>query len=76
MNEKRLEEIESTLAHHEQSLQDLSDLVQVQWKEIERLKRHLERASDTIEDLQDRLESGDKPMSVSDIAARNKPPHY
>lgn len=73
-DQEKITNIESALAHHDIQIQDLSEMISLQWKEIERLKRHLDKAYAKIEDLET---SGDKKqMSVSEIAASEKPPHY
>lgn len=63
--EDRLTNIEMTLAHHEQTFYELSDLVHKQWDEIERLKRLIRRLEETKADVE----------PEGDIADR-KPPHY
>lgn len=66
--DERLTEIEIKLAHVEQSLQELSDVVYRHDGLLERLEKSLGR-------LRDQLESGEAP---SDNAgpADEKPPHY
>ena len=64
MNEERLQAIELALSHQEGQIQDLSATVTRQWAEIERLKRMLEQAQATIEDISD------------GPGANVKPPHY
>lgn len=64
--EKRIADIEMTLAHQEQTITELNDVVTAQWKEIERLKKSLDKTLAKIEQLQDGEE----------IAADQKPPHY
>ena len=74
MTEAKLKSIEINLAHHEQQIQDLSDMINQQWKEIERLKLQLNKAYDKISDMEAATESTGK--TVSEIAASEKPPHY
>lgn len=77
MTEEIIASLEASLAHHEQQIQDLSDMVNQQWKEIDRLKSALIKANDKIEEIQNSGDkSSDKPMSVSEMAAAEKPPHY
>lgn len=76
MNNKSLDSIETTLAHHDLQIQDLSDMIQLQWKEIERLKLRLEKADAKISEIEASGTEENKQMSVSDIAAAEKPPHY
>ncbi len=63
---KKITEIETTLAHHEQTINELNDVITAQWKEIETLKRRLDKTMAKIDQLQ---EGGD-------ISADQKPPHY
>ncbi|MBU0799620.1 MAG: SlyX family protein, partial [Alphaproteobacteria bacterium] len=46
MNNDRLDHIETTLAHQDQQIQDLSAMIAAQWKEIERLRRLLSAAQE------------------------------
>lgn len=77
MTEDRLNRIETTLAHQEQQIGDLSDMIRLQWKEIDLLKRRLEHTQGLLGDLQtgSAAEPG-QPRSVAEIAAAEKPPHY
>ncbi len=63
-SDERFTNIEMTLAHQEQTIHELSDLVHKQWDEIERLKRLIQRLEDTKADVE--------PEDVAD----RKPPHY
>jgi len=72
---QKFEQLETTLAHHERQLEELSDLITAQWQEIERLKRALIKTEAKIEDYLSSSED-DKNLSSSEIAARDKPPHY
>ena len=64
MAEEKIIAIETTLSHHDQQIQELSEMIGAQWKEIERLKRRLE---DVMADREDG--NGAPPASA-------KPPHY
>lgn len=64
MAEEKIIAIETTLSHHDQQIQELSEMIGAQWKEIERLKRRLE---DVMADREDG--NGTPPASA-------KPPHY
>lgn len=75
----RLAKVEELLAHHEQKIDDLSDVVQRQWDEIDILKKRSAGLQARIGELEDSAKDGggdDKGLSVTEIAARNKPPHY
>ncbi|PZP55055.1 MAG: SlyX protein [Micavibrio aeruginosavorus] len=74
MTEERINSIETALAHHEMQIQELSEIINQQWKEIERLKRNLEKAYDKISEIESSEDTEGK--SVTEIAAANKPPHY
>lgn len=78
MTEDNLQRIETALAHHEQQIEDLSEMIRRQWEEIDLLKRRLKDAQSKINDLQNG--SGDPdpdaPQTVAEIAAAEKPPHY
>lgn len=64
MKDDKIMTIETTLAHHERQIQELSEGMSAQWKEIERLRRSLDKALAQIEDT-----DGAPPASA-------KPPHY
>jgi len=65
---KRLEEIEHRLMYQDQQIQDLSDMVNAQWKDIDRLKKHLSQAKERLENLENPSEDG--------AISHEKPPHY
>ncbi len=70
MDHEKLENIEITLAHHEQQINDLNDVITDQWKHIELLNRRLDKALGKIENLES------APSSNSSIAPVDRPPHY
>jgi SlyX protein len=75
MNEERLIEIETTLAHQEEQIESLNEVVTKQWQEIDLLKRLLQKTQAKLDDIE--AGAGEKKeMSVSDEARLNKPPHY
>jgi uncharacterized coiled-coil protein SlyX len=77
MTEDRLNRIETTLAHQEQQIEDLSEMIRLQWKEIDLLKRRLDHTQNLLSDLQSNpADEPGEPLSVSEIAAAEKPPHY
>lgn len=63
---ERLTEIEIKLAHLEQALNEMSDVVYSQQSTIDRLER-------AYEQLRHRVEDG---AAGGDAAADEKPPHY
>ncbi|MGH1404200.1 MAG: SlyX family protein [Alphaproteobacteria bacterium] len=70
-------DIETTLAHHEQKIDELNEVITDQWKEIDALKRALERAIDKIDQIEfdNKEEDGKNPSSI-ELARQAKPPHY
>lgn len=68
MSDEKLMEIETTLAHQEKTITDLSDVMNDQWREIEALKRQLKMANNKIEELESNV-GGDDQSNV-------KPPHW
>ncbi len=65
---QRLTELETALAHQEQSLHALSDVVTDQWNAIDRLKSEIARLQATKADAED--EHGPNAQSEP------PPPHY
>ena len=60
--------IEEALAHQEQQIQDLSDIVIEQGKDIDALKKYIAKLEGKIEVLED--------GSGAEAPANEKPPHY
>lgn len=79
MSTKEIADIQALLAHQDQQIQDLSDMVTKQWTEIDQLKMRLKRTQEKLKSVEDiansETKSGDA-VSVSEIAALEKPPHY
>ena len=65
--ETRLTDLEMKLMDQEQTVQDLSDMVNLQWQEIERLKAKLVSAQERLVTLEESLPGQNQP---------EKPPHY
>lgn len=77
MSEDRITELEITIAHHEQQIQDLSDIVTDQWKQIELLNKRLNKALSKIDQMQnDGNDNADGGLSSIEKAALEIPPHY
>ena len=74
MTEERITRIEMALAHQERQILDMSEMIAQQWKQIELLNRKLDMAQDKLATLEisDKAEN----LSVAEIAALEKPPHY
>lgn len=75
MNDNNTNQIETILAHHEKQIQDLSDMINRQWTEIDHLKERLEKALSRVTVLET-MPAEDKPASLAEMAALEKPPHY
>lgn len=74
-DKQRLVEIETILMHQGQQIRDLEEALNLQRKDIESLSRRLERALAKLTEID--AAPGDKePLSVTEQAARDKPPHY
>lgn len=66
MSEDRLDNLETHIAQQEQVIEDLSEALALQQKDIERLKARLLRSDDRIAELETGLAT----------APGEKPPHY
>jgi len=62
----RVTDLEITVAHQDQRLEELSDVIRDQWGVIDRLKRHLDLLTTKYQEMQDKQSP---PGNV-------KPPHY
>lgn len=78
MTDQKFEDIETALAHHDQQIQDLSEMINAQWQQIEMLKRQLDMTQSKLSAMEATAgeSSQEAGMSVTEIAARDKPPHY
>lgn len=79
MNSDISHDIQATLAYHEKTITDLSDMVAKQWAEIDRLKLRLKHTQDklkTVEDIANAATKSEGAMSGAEFAAQEKPPHY
>ena len=66
----RLNELEIKVAHQEQQINDLSEMVTEQWSTIERLGGQLTKANARIESLEN------NPQIEKHNLLDEKPPHY
>ncbi|HNS45136.1 MAG TPA: SlyX family protein [Alphaproteobacteria bacterium] len=74
----RLLKLEMLVAHQDKQIEELSDMTTAQWKEIDFLKRKIDRLMSRIDDMESGAaddKTGDT-KSVSEMAAAEKPPHY
>ena len=76
MDTEKIIDIETTLAHHEQQIAEMSTIITDQWREIEALKRKLSRTLDKIDQLAHDTKRDGEELSTLEQAARDKPPHY
>lgn len=78
MDYQRLTEIEMALANQAKQIEDLSDIVYQQGKEIARLNRQLEMTKQQLIDIESGSKDAKSEVGLSgiEIAALNKPPHY
>lgn len=78
--DEHLIRLETMLTHQEQQINDLNEVVQTQWQEIEQLKVRLDRTQNKLVTLQDDVElavsKDGNGMTVTEMAAAEKPPHY
>lgn len=76
MNENTILNLQEALAHQDQEITDLNDVIINQGKEIDLLKAALKKLNHKIEALENNNGSDQTPLSTSEQAAQNKPPHY
>ncbi len=75
MSDKKLNQIEETLAHQEQQIHDLNDTVTRQWSVIDALEKRLSRLQDKLDVSVEGDRSGES-GSLADFVSQNRPPHY
>jgi SlyX protein len=63
----RIEALEMSRAHQERAVEDLSDALAAQWKQIEGLNRQVARLSDQLQEAQASAGGGEQ---------EPPPPHY
>lgn len=76
--DQKINNMEIMLAHQDRQIQELNDLVAKQWEEIDALKIYVRATKSKLDELENNIgEAGDdNGLSVSDVAEKNKPPHY
>ena len=65
MSEQRITELEIRLAHQDQTIAELNEMVTTQWRKIEALERQMGRLREEVQNSQTER-GGDEPP----------PPHY
>lgn len=76
MTDERIDKIEMALMHQDEQIQDLSEMISAQWKEIDRLNRLLRKTEAKLSEMSYGGAEGEGGSSIADIAAEDKPPHY
>ncbi|MCK5374529.1 MAG: SlyX family protein [Alphaproteobacteria bacterium] len=64
------------MAHHDQQIAEISEIITDQWKLIEGLKSRLSRLGDKIEQMECNREQDDSFLSPIEKVRNEKPPHY
>ena len=73
----KIDHLETLIAHQERQIQDLSDMLNLQRKEIDALKVRLDRTQKKLLDMESGGAEGiSENLSPTEQAARDKPPHY
>lgn len=69
--------LETTIAHQQQEIHDLSDMVDILRKDVETLKARLDRTQKHLIAMEDTVrESGGEGQTTGQFAESQKPPHY
>jgi uncharacterized coiled-coil protein SlyX len=61
----RLDTVEARLAHHEQMMAELNEVITAQWRKIDQLERHLSRIREELQAFEPQRQGAEPP-----------PPHY
>lgn len=77
MTNNPLSHFEEIMAYQEKQIQDLSDMVVMQGRQIEALQKEIGAVRSKIQVLEERAAPEEKePLSITEQARRDKPPHY
>ena len=76
MTDESIINIQENLAHQDQQIQELNEVVTRQWTEIDKLSKKIGQLTEKIESLELTSTDGDSGLSVTELAERQKPPHY
>ena len=61
----RITDLEIRMAHQDQTIAELNDVITAQWKKLDALERQMKRLGEALEN-----------MDAGDAPANQKPPHY
>lgn len=75
MTDDKFQAIEITLAHQERQINDLNEMINRQWKDIDQLRNLLQKTQDKLAVLEGGSDE-QSGLSTAEIAALEKPPHY
>ncbi len=71
MSDEKITQIQETLAHQEQEIATLNQMVTRQWDEIDLLKKQIRKLQGSLAEVTE-----NQTTSAAEQAARDKPPHY
>lgn len=76
MNENTTNKLEEMLAHQEQQINDLSDMIIAQGNDMAALKKQIEKLQNKISVMAEDDSGEASSLSSIEQAARDIPPHY
>ncbi|MAS86987.1 MAG: slyX family protein [Micavibrio sp.] len=72
-----MSKLEEIVAHQSKEIDELNEIVTTQWAEIEAMKKRLKDMDQRLQALRnDHYAAEEENLSVSEIAQRDRPPHY
>lgn len=71
MSDEKITQIQEVLAHQEQEIATLNQMVTKQWDEIDLLKKQIRKLQGSLQEVTE-----NQTTSTAVQAARDKPPHY
>lgn len=71
MSDEKITQIQEVLAHQEQEIATLNQMVTRQWDEIDLLKKQIRKLHGSLAEVTE-----NQTVSAAEQAARDKPPHY
>ena len=78
MTEDKIIALETALAHQEKQIEELNEIVHRQGQDIDSLKKRLTKTQEKLLAVEETANgrSQGKEMTVTEMAAAEKPPHY